>query len=77
MRHGLEADAVISCVARTTHHQRGDIYPVIRSRAGGSDEARRGLCYDTPHIEAMPFLVGMPDKTLGCYRQCSGKRALR
>jgi hypothetical protein len=32
------------------------IVPVIRS----SPLAR--LCYDTPSVEAMPFLIGIPDK---------------
>ena len=36
---------------------------VIRSQARSRDEERRGLCYDTPSVEAMPFPVDMPDKT--------------
>jgi hypothetical protein len=39
------------------------ILAVIRSCAGGSHEARRGLCYDTQHIEAMPLPADIPDKT--------------
>ena len=42
----------------------GYIYGVIRSRAGGSDEAGRELCYDTQPVEAMPLPVAMPEQTL-------------
>jgi hypothetical protein len=28
-----------------------------------------GLCYDTPHIEAMPLLIALLDKTLESCRQ--------
>jgi hypothetical protein len=33
----------------------GDRKPVIRSSPVA------GLCYDTPSVEAMPFLIGIPD----------------
>jgi hypothetical protein len=32
-----------------------DIMAVIRSSPWA------GLCYDTPSVEAMPFLIGIPD----------------
>jgi hypothetical protein len=40
----------------------GDIVAVIRSRAGGSDEARRGLCYDKHHVLAVTVTVTIPDQ---------------
>jgi hypothetical protein len=37
------------------------IVPVIRSCAGGSNEARRGLCYDTHHVWATIGAVTLSD----------------
>jgi hypothetical protein len=38
---------------------------VIRSCAGGSDEVRRGLCYDQHHVWKVTVVVTLPD-TLPC-----------
>jgi hypothetical protein len=38
---------------RKVHGPFGDIVAVIRSRAGGRDEERRGLCYDQHQVEAV------------------------
>jgi hypothetical protein len=41
------------------------IYRVIRSCAGGSDETRRGLCYDQHHVWKV-IVVGTLPETLPC-----------
>ena len=43
--------------------QQVNIVRVIRSCAGDRDEEPHGLCYDQQQVEAMTFLVDIPDKT--------------
>jgi hypothetical protein len=50
--------------AGTTMPHLVDIVRVIRSRAGGSDEQRRGLCYDQHHVWAVTVTVTIPEKLL-------------
>ena len=50
---------------RNTNRALVNIVPVIRSCAGGSDEVRRGLCYDQHHVWKVTVVVTLPD-TLPC-----------
>src|SRR5262245_19507541 len=53
--HAFLYDGVLSTVIGCDHHK-VDRVGVIRA------SPLAGLCYDTPSVEAMPFLIGIPDK---------------